>query len=190
MSFKDNDGFIDLRMMRPIIVLDEKNNSSHLLQPTSEIKLGNDNVTFCSPNIVSLFVSIAKKELEDAKVIFNKSIHLKITKSKNVDFEKEENKLLFNYFEKIGISIVAIYTAVEALANIAIPNDYKLEKMNKKKVIEIWNKQNIERWICTTEKIGDIIPEIMHIESPKKLKIWSYFKSLEEMRNYIRVSAK
>ena len=62
--------------------------------------------------------------------------------------------------------------------------------MNKKKVIEIWNKQNIERWICTTEKIGDIIPEIMHIESPKKLKIWSYFKSLEEMRNYIRVSAK
>ena len=183
--FTDNDGFNDPRMMRPISVIDRKTNSSHLLQPIEEIKYGKNEITFFKPNIVSLFVSIAHRELENAKSIYYESISSKIKNGEKIDFNKDEHRWLFNYFEKIQMAIVAIYTAVEAFANIAIPNDYKIEKRNIKKIIEIWEKHDIERWISTSEKISDILPSILNIVSPKKLKIWSYFKTLEEIRNDI-----
>ncbi len=184
-TFKDSDGFNDMRMIRPINVINKINNSSLILQPSEEVKISGIDITFFKPNIVSLFANIAKRELKSAKDIFNRSLHSKLDQNKNVDFTKDENTLLFDYFERIQISIISIYTAVEAFANIAIPNDYKIEKKNNKNVTEIWNKQNIERWMNTTEKIGEILPLIMGIDSPKKLKIWKNFKTLEEVRNDI-----
>ena len=183
--FSDNDGFSDPRMMRPVSVMNKKNNSTHLLQPIETIQSDKNEISFFKPNIVALFANIANQELKSAKTIYNESIHSKISQSGKIDFKKEEHNLLFDYFEKVQMSIVAIYTAVEAFANIAIPNDYKIEKRNSKNIIEIWEKENIERWINTSEKISDILPSILNVISPKKLKIWSYFKSLENIRNDI-----
>ena len=83
------------------------------------------------------------------------------------------------------MSLIFIYTAVEAFSNIAIPPDYEIERINHKKVKEIWGKENIERWKSTSEKIGDILPDIFKIENPKNEKFWSNFKKLEEIRNDI-----
>jgi len=165
--FSENDGFSDLRMMRPVSVMNKKNNSTHLLQPIETIQSSKNDISFFKPNIVALFTNIAHQELQSAKTIYNENIHSKISKSGKIDFKKEEHKLLFDYFEKIQMSIVAIYTAVEAFANIAIPNDYKIEKRNSKNIIEIWEKENIERWIKTSEKISDILPSILNVISPK-----------------------
>ena len=56
---------------------------------------------------------------------------------------------------------MSIYTAIEALSNLLIPREYKIERKNNKGVLEIWNKDSIERWMKTSEKIGGIIPSII-----------------------------
>lgn len=185
MEEEKQDKFFDIRMMRPTAVRDKKSNLTYTLQQGESFDLGGKKIFFTKPNNISLFVSIAHKEKELAKKIYDDFIKIKLKEKSPVEFKGDENTKLYDYFERIQTAIISIYTAVEALSNVAIPRDFKLEKINNKKVKEIWDKDNIERWLTTSEKLADIVPDILKIESPKKIKIWSYFKRLEEIRNDI-----
>jgi len=81
--------------------------------------------------------------------------------------------------------IICVYSAIEALSNVAIPNDFILTKKNNKGVIETWKKVNIERWMSTTEKIGKIVPSIIKIESPASQWFWKDFIALKDIRDEI-----
>ena len=175
----------DNRIMRPRIVRDELRNLDLTLQPWETIQIDEAQLSFASPNNITIFVSIADRERKVAASIYEKIIASKISRKETYIFEKNDLSELYNYFEHIQMSIIAIFTAIEALANVAIPDDYSIEKINAKKIKEIWTKESIERWSSTLDKIGDIVPEILKIESPKNLKIWSNFKELESIRNDI-----
>lgn len=179
------DEFFDVRMMRPLVVLDKKTSLTYTLQQGESFELNGKKIFFSKPNNIALFISIAHKDKASAKDIFDNFVAKKLKEKAPVEFKGDENARLYDYFEKIQTAIISIYTAVEALSNVAIPKEFELIKTNNKKVKEIWDKESIERWLTTSEKIGDIVPEILKIDSPKKLKIWSFFKKLEEVRNDI-----
>ncbi len=121
-----------------------------------------------------------------AKRLYSMLIYPKISTGKTkIIFDDSELEMLYNYFEHIQTSLIFIYTAVEAFANVAIPETFTYEKLNNKKVREIWGKEQIERWLPTTEKICDILPVILDVDSPKSESFWMGFKRLEELRNSI-----
>lgn len=187
MSQQDNPNKekFDKRIMRPIAVSDKKTGKSYTLQQSETFNVNSKKIYFTKPNNITLFVSISLKQLNEAKDIYKDFILEKLKDKAPIEFKEEENSKLYDYFELIQMSIISIYTAIEGLANVAIPTDFVLEKINSKKVKELWSKENIERWISTSEKLGDIIPKILNIESPKKGVGWSKFKKLEEIRNDI-----
>jgi len=179
------DKFFDIRMMRPIAVKDKTAKLTYTLQHGESFEVNGKKIFFTKPNNISLFVSIAHKELQNAKKLFEDFITIKLSEESPIEFKENENSKLYDYFERIQTAIISIYTAVEALSNVAIPTDFKLEKINTKKVKEIWDKESIERWLPTSEKLADIVPDILKVESPKKLQLWTNFKKLEEIRNDI-----
>lgn len=77
------------------------------------------------------------------------------------------------------------YISIEGLTNAVIPDDYKLERKNERGILEVWNKENIERWMSTSEKVGIILPKILKSTDVKSESFWSNFKELEKLRNSI-----
>jgi len=137
---------VDIRMLRPVVFHDKKTDRAIVVQPSEFFKVDACKLSFSTPNNVSLFVSIAHRERQAAKKIYDSLIGKALTeKRKSLEIKGRNLKRLYNYLEHIQSGIIAIYTALESLANVAIPNDFKLEKKNQKGVTEIWTKDAVER---------------------------------------------
>lgn len=175
----------DIRTMRPVVIRDKSSSQLITLQNIERININECEVSFSAPNNISIFVSIAKKELLKSKDLYKTLILDKTNKSKLVDFKDRDLTKLYNYLEHIQTSIICLYTAIEALANVAIPNDYEYKTKNSKGVSETWNKESIERWFKTSDKYTKLIPAILEIEPPNTKNFWSKFKELEAVRNEI-----
>jgi len=175
----------DHRILRPLAIREKKTKKTFILQQTEHLLLDGKDIYFYQPNNISIFISIAHKEMDKAYKIYLKLIKPLLDKGGKIEFKGAKLTQLYNYFEHIQSATISIYTAIEALANVAIPRDYTMEIVNNKQVKETWTKENIERWKTTSEKIGDIVPLILKMQSPKELKVWTYFKQLEQIRNDI-----
>lgn len=181
----NNNNSKDLRSMRPIMVRENASSQTLTLQQSELIDINGCELAFPTPNNVSIFVSIAKKELQVSKKIYQTIVVEKIKKKKEVELENRDASKLYNYLEHIQTSIICIYTAIEALANVAIPNDYEYKTKNSKGISESWDKEAIERWFKTSDKYTKIIPGILEVSSPNTQNFWSKFKELEVIRNDI-----
>jgi hypothetical protein len=180
------DNYFDKRYERETLIVDKKKPNARIsLRLVESFNIDKVEISFYPPNIIALFVNIAERELSRARDLYKSFIAPKLIKRRKVNFSEKEDSRLFDYFEYIQISIISIYTAIEALANVVIPYDYTLEKINQKKIKETWDKISIERWMSTVEKIGSIVPDILKIRSPKNESFWSSFLKLEELRNDI-----
>lgn len=176
----------DMRQVRPIIFREKPTAAVVVGELIENFSLNGCIYQFSTPNNISIFVSLASRELKSAHKLYDSLIGTKIKTGTTVlKFEGKNLKKLFDYLEHIQASIVALYTAIEALANVAIPVDFRLEIKNDKGVTELWDKTAIERWRKTSEKIGSIVPKILNIQSPKELLVWAGFMQLEDIRNKI-----
>ena len=175
----------DIRMVQPICIKNKNDVGFNRLQQIEKFKKQGKSYEFFSPNNISLFVSVAKRELKNAKNIFNQIHSEKISKNSYVTFNEKEIKTLYDYFESIQVSIIFSYIAVEAFSNAAIPNSFVLKKTNNKGVREIWDKSSIERWYSTSEKLISILPNTLKTDSPKDTAFWDDFKKLEKLRNQL-----
>ncbi|OAS16764.1 hypothetical protein [Paenibacillus oryzisoli] len=175
----------DIRMCQPVGFRSKEEQQIIFVQLTESFEHNEKNVYFYRPNNVSLCMNISKKESEKAKKIYKQLVEpkLSIEDTKSIEFKEEETSTLYDYFEHIHTSLIFIYTAVEAFANLAIPNTFEYEKVNNKGIKEICNKENIERWMPTSEKLIEILPMVLKTTSPKDTDYWSKFKKLEGMRN-------
>ncbi|WP_313523535.1 hypothetical protein [Stutzerimonas kunmingensis] len=185
MSKKAADDHTDPRMARPVIIHDKKTKRYLTLQKLDKFVIDDCEVNFPAPNNVSLFASIAKKEMLKARKIYNSLISKKTKNKREIYITDKNITKLYDYLEHIQSSIIAIYTAIESFSNIAIPNDYTMRKKNQKGIEEIWDKSAIERWYTTSDKISEVLPSILKTDSPKEMKGWTIFKELESIRNDI-----
>ena len=175
----------DGRMARPVVFRIKSIKKDVTLERSELFDLNGVEITFPTPNNVALFASIANKEKQQAKNIYSSLITKNIKIKKDITIKNEDIKRLYNYLEHIQTSIIAIYTAVESFANIAIPQDYIYTFKNNKGITESYDKTAIERWLKTSEKITELLPKILNSSSPKQLPTWSLFKELETIRNDI-----
>lgn len=171
----------DKRMVKPFGVISKVDKNITFLQNTNTINFKDTKICLATPNSIALSLNIYTNNLKEAISIKNKFLEL----NKDESIFKENVGMLYDYIEKIQIAIVFAYQAIETFSNHYIPDDFKYEKINHKKIKEIYSKNEIERWIPTSEKISDIIPKIMKINSPRKELFWKDFKAFEEIRNEI-----
>ncbi|KJD38039.1 hypothetical protein QD46_21975 [Paenibacillus polymyxa] len=180
---KENEIIIeDLRMYRKVGVKAENDDRLIIMQDVESFILDGKRVEFTSPNNIAICLSKAMKETDLANSIFDSLIKSKI-KNKEVKFNDSETVSLFDYFEHLEVGIIFSYTAVEAFANVAIPEEFGYEIKNNKGIKEIWDKAAIERWMKTTDKLRYILPNILQCSDPCNNKFWSDFKKLEDIRN-------
>lgn len=175
----------DVRMSRPIIVRVKSDRKDIVLQITETFEISNKKISFYSPNNISICLNKSKKESQLAQNIYSELLKPKFIQEDKIEFSEDDIVKLYDYFEHIESAIIFIYTAVEAFSNVAIPKDHIIEKYNTKGIKEVWDKSSIERWLTTSEKIKNIVPEILEMESPKTAKFWSNFTKLEKIRNEI-----
>lgn len=98
----------------------------------------------------------------------------------------DDQKRLFDFFEDFISHVVFSFTALEAFANEAIPNEFKytftVEKTGDER---IYGKDEIERRVNLDEKLGTVLPKILDISSPKGLQVWEKYKTIKQSRDRI-----
>lgn len=94
----------------------------------------------------------------------------------------EQEFELFHILEQKMGSIIFAYTSLESFSNERIPENYVYvhKKTNKK-----FDKTQIERFVSLDIKIGEILPQIMHVNNPKNTAIWESYLYLKKLRDSI-----
>lgn len=164
----------DYRANKPLGFLDLEDQSVTFLQRLIRTEIDGLAISISAPNEISLALSVFDKSRKAANIL-RKEI---IAASKNSKFSLfEENvKCAYDFLEEIQKSVVFGYKAIEAFCNATIPDNHTYIKKNGKGVEERYGKEQIERWIATSEKVSDILPVILNIQSPTKEVFWTDFK--------------
>ncbi len=135
------------------------------------------------PNATALFLNSSERAWKEAQKIRKKS---KIDTSIKKQVTFPSNLEAFDYLERVMESIVMAFTALEAFVNEHIPDDYEYHTNRKSKIIiEVMDKQAIERWLSLDEKLATVLPEAISVESPKGKKCWQGYKELKSTRDRI-----
>ena len=150
-------------------------------------------ITFPIPNVSAMYLDLSSKYFKDS--------HKELLKIENLENRIGESVKIkdipafFDLLEKRIASIILAYTALEVFANQTIPDNYIYYKERQdNKCKEIYSKEQIEHWIPLDEKLSDVLPKVLTIESPKNKKssnIWDKYKKLKKSRNrFIHLKSK
>ncbi|MEZ9823321.1 hypothetical protein AB4238_22310, partial [Shewanella sp. 10N.286.45.A1] len=173
----------DMRANKPIGVHDQETDQTAFFQKLIYAKIEQNQIGVAAPNEISLSLSISSKAKDHANTLRE---HIKgISKASDGSLYDQGVKAAYDFLEEIQTSIVFGYKAVESFCNTSIPEEYIYKKKNSKGVIEHYGKEQIERWISTSEKVSSILPDVLDVDSPNKESFWSDFKNLERLRNEI-----
>lgn len=187
----------DTRLMKPVCHQKYENGSlqgSMLIQDINKVSLSkNNNITYFVPNNVALLLSVSEKALDGAKRIYTSNFskpEFELDLDKMVGDRKsmmnKASSLVCDYLESIQTSIVFGYTALEAFANLSIPEDFThTTEKNSKGIFEVFDKKAIERWMPIKIKIENILTKVYGTKRIRDQKWWGHFLSLEQYRNDI-----
>jgi|GEM_PF-842774 len=181
--YDENWSKVDFRDSRLIRLRSKADNKVYALSKSNNTKIKDRKIYYPDANNISLSLSIMKKSYKRASKLYKEIF--KLDKTKTFTVEKKDQGLLYDYFEEALSSVIFSYISVEAMSNAAIPEKYKYKKINEKGVKEIWSKENIERWMSTSDKIVNILPTVLKTTDIKNELFWSKFKELENLRNKI-----
>lgn len=162
----------DVRINKPLCYQNKENDNitgSMVLQEMDQVvfnKKKDIKIDYFTPNNIALLLSVSSKSFSEAQKIYNEHLNpynKKDEKEIYVDNKKclmERSIIVCNYLEKIQISIVFGYTAIETFANISIPDKYEYKYKDNKGIIHSYDKEAIERWLSLREKISKILTDI------------------------------
>jgi hypothetical protein len=140
-------------------------------------------VTVPIPNATALMLNASARAFESARTLRELSLIDKSLKNE-LSFRSEADAL--DYIERMIEAIVLAYSAIEAFANEAIPNDFIYARHKTSDVVlEASNKTTIERYSSTDEKLTTILPEVLGCKSPKGSHCWQKYKQLKDSRDRI-----
>lgn len=187
----------DQRLMKPVCHQQHENGrltGSMLVQEIDSVVLDRKRTaTYFVPNNIALLLSTSKKTLMTAKGIYdsyliNKDIEINLKKlsgDKKTAMNEISSKVC-DYLEFIQTAIVFSYTALEAFANLSIPDDYKyVTPKNSRGISETYDKKAIERWLTLKTKIKNVLVAIYNTPKAENQPWWGHFSNLEKYRNDI-----
>lgn len=192
----ENDIVIDSRSKKPVGFLDGQDavyaREINRLEFNKKKDGKNNILSYYAPNNVGILLSIANKALLNAQTIYKEKIdpsnhyHTDILEGTTGNALSGKTLIVYEFIEAIQTSIVFGYTAIEAFTNLSIDKDFQYKNIiNSKGIIEVYDKEAIERWLSLGVKISNILVDIYECDSIKNNKIWSNFKRFEECRNEI-----
>ena len=125
------------------------------LYPCTILKYKKHNIIFSEPNPVSFYYSLAKGAALDIKK-YRKLLDQFYSDKTKLPIGFQNDIIIFSYIFKVGsVGIIFSFSAIEALLNQLIPDDYTTIKKIKK-----LTKAEIQRYFSFEEKITSIIPNI------------------------------
>jgi len=163
-----------------------------LLQEADELCIDGKRALYFCPNNIGMLLSVSKTNAESAKWIYDCRL-LPALSSKPLndvsyfEFSKlfSDSNVVCDFLQHVQVSLVFGYTALEAFANLSIPDHHSITKQSHKGIQEIYDKTAIDRWLSLKEKIKDILPGIYNAPSVKDQEWWPMFCRLEQMRHDI-----
>ena len=174
----------DVRSSKPNAFYIEDEDQTAFFQRVILTSLKGKEFGLASPNEIAMSLSIASKSRALADDM-RSTIKESADRAGEYLIEKEDIVNAYDFLEEIQKAIVFAYKAVESFCNASIPDNYVYTKKTNKGTTESFGKNEIERWINTSEKLTSILPDCLDIKNPNAEKFWSGFKSLEKLRNDI-----
>jgi len=174
---------IDKRCNHPNSIYSEEADNIVTYFKTFNASISGQGITLALPNEISISLSILEKSWNESLGL--KKDIIRSIKEGRKSIARDDMAVQFDYIEKMYTSIIFSYKSVESFCNASIPEDYEYQTKNQRGVTEIYKKHEIERWIKTSDKVTKILPKIYECESPSKMKFWSNFKELENIRNKV-----
>lgn len=186
----------DNRISKPVCIKSVENGvevGSMVVQELDQINFKKNKLTYFTPNNVGILLSISKNALNEAKRIYDESLDpnkfehsIEQTKGDKRSFLIAKSKIVCDYIEKIQISIVFSYTALEAFSNLSIPENYNYKaEVKNKGTIEVYDKKAIERWVSLKDKLCDILTDVYQTKTFKNQPFWNHYTRLETYRHDI-----
>lgn len=140
-------------------------------------------LTLPIPNATASMLNASAIAYNNAKKLRAES-EIDKTLKNDVTFRTEKDAI--DYVERMIEAIILAFSAVEAFANESIPVDYIYKKHSKNAIeAENVNKQEIERYSSTDEKLSQILPSVFNCKSPKGSISWDGYKQLKRVRDRI-----
>lgn len=171
----------DRRANKPIGIHETSTNKTAFFQKIIKPKIGSNTITLAIPNEITIAISVATKALQQAQKI---KVDLEQLSEFTESIYDRNVGLAYDYLESIQVATIFAYKAVESFCNAVIPDTYTYKKTTSRST-EHYSKEQIERWISTSEKVASILPSILKCSPPQSESFWSDFKSLERLRNEI-----
>lgn len=175
------------RLKKPIHFFDPEDNGEMLLQQADDIQLDGQTVEYFTPNNIGLLLSVSRNAKKEAKELFKKLTEENGI-SNPVEKIKNKSKLVCDYIEKIQITIVFSYTALEAFANLSIPDDYEFQNIESRNGVhykKTFKRDSIERLFPLKQKLTEILPDIYETKPIEDENFWGRFPNLEDLRHKI-----
>lgn len=137
-QFPEQYNVFDARLNKPVCFQELKNgeiSGSMLLQDYDTVKIDkNKDIPYFCPNNIAILLACNYKSIENAKSLYTEVSDSSLTESEfyKIAGDKIEhlNKIsskICDYIESIQTAIVFGYTALEAFANLSVPEDYSYE---------------------------------------------------------------
>ena len=129
------------------------------------------------PNASALYLDYSHR-------LHHQSLNLYQEAQRRISRNYIPDKLSFAFFQKMMGAIVFAFSAIETFANAEIPDDH----MHYRKWRDIFiarSKPTIERWEPLDAKLGEIIPEVLKVPSPKGTQTWQDYIRLKDLRDRV-----
>lgn len=153
----------------------------------TQVPFRSKTLSFSKPNIAAMFLDYSYVLWFTSQNSYIEHKFIKSTDQTDILIQDGLDEFqLFHILEQKMACIIFAYTALEAFANSQIPDDYVyIKNRSDKKCVEQYSKSQIERFISLDTKLGDILPEIMGLASPKGTSTWEKYISLKKLRDEI-----
>jgi hypothetical protein len=142
------------------------------------IHYGSERIAITVPNATALFLGLSHKHHLEAEYRIKKYI----SKKDKTNHPPENDSSTF--YERIMASVVFAYTSLEAFVNEGVPYDYIYETVEKN-CTRSFVKEQIERSLNLDTKLGDVLPKVLKVQTPKGGKLWSDYNKLQNLRGRI-----
>ncbi len=142
-------------------------------------------LSFGAPTPPAMYLSLARKALKAAIEFFAQDTRNWRVKSTGFDQVLSDFEPHFlDALENLVACIVFSYTALEAFANMMIPDDFNYEReRSDQRFKEVYTREQIERFMSLDIKLHEILPKICSVRSPKGTKLWQDYVWLQELRD-------
>lgn len=162
----------------------KKMKAGSVVEMAGFVQLDKEVISFPVPNPVALYISLARKAGTKGKAAIKLLKHLEPSSGQFKRLKNEDEEIFFDGIEQLVACVIFSYSALEAFANISLPNEFSYQRpRGDKKCTEVFSRDQVERYLSLSEKLDKLLPQVFDIVSPKGTSSWQKFVDLQRLRD-------